>query len=430
MKTKHLIAAAVLAFALPAQANDFSIVNGSAADANNYPWFVTVIAGGGQCGGSVVHPNWVLTAAHCFSSGLLPSNVVVTAGRQRLSESNTGEERTAIRYIVHPDYNKQLNDNDVALIELSSPLTATVVKLAPPANAVADDIALRAVGRGGLAAPGGYLQVQYSLSTSCSDDLSACISEASKNGVSDTDIATTMLLANGLKDPSQGVGYSQLIANVQSLGLSASSVAEIVTAYKSKGLTIADIATTIVDAAAGSDELREVNLPMANYDACQGVYGNLTGNMFCAGSPSAPRDTCQGDSGGPLVVRNAQNTDWLQVGVVSFGATCATTYGVYAKVANYLDWVSQYVPNYEADRVFMWGEAIVPALLQASGSERSTSAYASAGYDYVRYYGASNTALAYTVGDQKVWFYDGVNAPAPLQGTLADWLSQAKAAGY
>lgn len=422
---KRLLAATALAFIQLAHANDFSIVNGSAADAKNYPWFVTVTVGNGQCGGSVVHPNWVLTAAHCFTANTQPSSVVVTAGRQRLSDSNTGEERTAKRFITHPGYSNDTKDNDIALVELATPLTAAVVKLSPPANAVADGASLRVMGRGGLAAPGSYLQEQYSLTTSCSSDLAGCIGEAGKAGVSDINIATTMLLANGLKDPTKGVGYGQLIANVQSLGLSATTVAEIVTAYKSKGLTIVDIATTIVDAAAGSDELREVSLPMANFAACQGVYGSLSNNMFCAGSPSAPLDTCQGDSGGPLVARNAQGTDWLQVGVVSFGAGCATTYGVYAKVANYLDWVSQYVPNYEADRVFMWGEAVAASLLGPAGSERSTTAYAPY---YARVY-ASGKALAYTSSDQKVWYYDGASIAA-LQGTLADWLSQAKASGY
>lgn len=423
MKLGHFAIGALLCITT-AYANDFTIVNGAAADARNYPWFVTVSAGNGQCGGSVIHPNWVLTAAHCFSAGLQPSNVVVTAGRQRLSETDTGEQSTARRYIVHPDYNTRPNDNDVALIELATPLSAAVVKLSPPANTVADGVSLRAVGRGGLAAPAGYLQRQYSLTTSCSDDLAACINEASKAGVSDVDIATTMLLANGLQDPAKGVGYSLLVGNVRSLGLSASTVQEIVTAYKSKGLGILDIANSIVDAASGSDELREVDLPLANFTACQGVYGSLTDNMFCAGSPSAPLDTCQGDSGGPVVVHNAQNSDWLQVGVVSFGVTCATSYGVYAKVSNYLDWVSQYVPNYEADRVFMWGEAVAAAALGPSGAERSTDSYANF---HARVY-SSGKALGYGIGDQQLYYYDGASV-SPL-GAFSGWLAQAKAAGY
>lgn len=426
MKITNIALSALLCISA-AQANDFSIVNGTPSDANNYPWFVTVMSGDGQCGGSVIHPNWVLTAAHCFTAGQQAGTVVVTAGRQLLSNTATGEERTAKRFIVHPAYNSIPNDNDVALIELATPLTAAVVKLAPPAHALVDGVSARAVGRGGLAAPGGYLQSRLRLTTSCSNDLPGCISEATRKGNSDVDIATNLLLANGLNSPSKGVGYSQLISRLQGLGVnigSTASVQDIVSAFAGKGLGIADIASTIVNAASGSDELREVDLPLANFTACQGAYSDLTGNMFCAGSPSAPLDTCQGDSGGPLVVRNRQNSDWLQVGVVSFGVTCATSYGVYAKVSNYLDWVSQYVPNYESDRVFMWGEATATALLGPSGAERSTNAYAPY---YARVY-ASGKALGYNTADQQLWFYDSGSLSS--LGSLSGWLAQAKAAGY
>ena len=55
--------------------------------------------------------------------------------------------------------------------------------------------------------------------------------------------------------------------------------------------------------------------------------------MICAGEEG--RDSCQGDSGGPLVCGGTQ------CGVVSWGIGCAAAGypGVYAEVAQLIDWI-------------------------------------------------------------------------------------------
>ncbi|XP_061572211.1 coagulation factor VII [Cololabis saira] len=66
---------------------------------------------------------------------------------------------------------------------------------------------------------------------------------------------------------------------------------------------------------------------------------NITTNMMCAGKRSGGEDACEGDSGGPLVTRYKKT--WFLTGVVSWGKGCANenSYGVYAKVGNFLDWI-------------------------------------------------------------------------------------------
>lgn len=404
------------------------IVNGTAADATQYPWFVTVVSDGGECGGSLIHARWVLTAGHCVTPGQPVSTVRVITGRQKLSATETGQELTALRFYIHPDYDDYTSDNDIALIELAEDVNGAVVKLAAPALPVAPGTTARAVGHGGLAAPMDYLVDHYSLRTDCNYDFASCILEVKLQGVSETEIVTTLLLANGLGNPTQGIGYRELWTQSQIGGVTQPTVAQLVAAYKSAGKGLLDMAEIILEAAAGSDELREVALPIIADKTCSDSTGfSLTKNMLCAGYKGTPKDTCQGDSGGPLVVRNSQDSDWWQVGVVSYGGACATNYGVYTKVSNYLDWIEQHVPNFVYERLFAWGEATAAAALKPLGNERSQTASLPPATYYARLYPGSDTALGVDIATRVLYFYDGKLSSL----NAADgWIAQAKAAGY
>lgn len=412
-----------------AEANEFAIVNGIPANVSTYPWVVTVYSGQWQCGGSLIQPNWVLTAAHCFDAGETAATVSIVAGRQVLADSTSGREIAAKRLVVHAQFNEGTMDNDIALIELVSPASAQYVKLAPPAQPLASGTTTKAIGRGGLAAPGDYLADQYNLRSDCNASLASCVREAERKRIKDSSIITTMLLANGLGSPSLGIGYTALVNKLQQLGASVGSVPtvdQIISGFASKGYSVSDIANMIADAAF-TDELREVDLPMVDNVTCQNALNtSLTANMICAGYRGTPKDTCQGDSGGPLVASNAQNSDWVEVGIVSWGRTCATNYGLYTKVSNYLDWIGQHIPNIDADRVFMWGENVAAnQVFRATGNERSTDAHAPY---WARLFPASNTGLGVNPADQGLYFYDGISIA--YLGPLSNWLTQAKTAGY
>ncbi|CAL4210613.1 unnamed protein product, partial [Meganyctiphanes norvegica] len=71
-------------------------------------------------------------------------------------------------------------------------------------------------------------------------------------------------------------------------------------------------------------------------------------DQLCAGTDegyeTGGKDACQGDSGGPLYVKETA-TQHVQVGVVSYGAGCASKglSGVYARVGFFLDWIKTQV---------------------------------------------------------------------------------------
>ena len=112
------------------------IIGGQQATAGEWPWQVALIFnqnnpfGSQFCGGSLIDPYWVLTAAHCVD-GWNPANTLhVLSGRQQLSGS-AGEITAVSQIIVHPNYVSSSYDWDVALLKLTQPSSAATISLDP-----------------------------------------------------------------------------------------------------------------------------------------------------------------------------------------------------------------------------------------------------------------------------------------------------------
>ncbi|KAF7204503.1 serine protease 27-like [Nothobranchius furzeri] len=101
------------------------IVGGVAASDGSWPWQVDIQKSGSHvCGGSLITNNWVLSAAHCFPNPSDTSPYTIYLGRYQLNGINSNMVTSSVRQISIPsDYVDPQTGNDVALVQLSAPVT-------------------------------------------------------------------------------------------------------------------------------------------------------------------------------------------------------------------------------------------------------------------------------------------------------------------
>lgn len=178
-------------FASATASAETPILGGTPATIGQYPSVVALELGGGLCTGTLITPDWILTAAHCIQ-GVSVGSVRVLFGTVNINQS-TGVSRSVSAVYPHPLFSQNaLGKRDIGLIKLAAPVTdvapipVNLVKEKAPVGIEVTMVGFGATGTGG----GGSIGIEYIVqqtSVACNafsgsnDDL-LCFSQVSGKG--------------------------------------------------------------------------------------------------------------------------------------------------------------------------------------------------------------------------------------------------------
>jgi len=104
--------------------NTTRIVGGFEAVPGSWPWQAYLKwKHSFTCGGTLIHPEWVLSAGHCFFGGEDPKDWQIVMGEHDDSVEEGWEQVLDVeKVIIHPNYDDDFTDYDFTLVKLANPV--------------------------------------------------------------------------------------------------------------------------------------------------------------------------------------------------------------------------------------------------------------------------------------------------------------------
>ncbi|XP_038209474.1 coagulation factor IX-like [Zerene cesonia] len=284
------------------------IVGGEKARAGTFPYQVSLRKNDTKefhfCGGSIIRPMWIMTAAHC-TFDVNAKDMTVVAGSIKLS---SGGERYKVKQIMnHEDYDNSTFANDIALLKVDEmTYNANVSAIALPDRNTPGYRKGIVTGWGNEQKGNNNRPDNLKLLTSYTITVDTCQLRLEGIGIPVTD-KQICTISSGTTGACQY--YDDVPDKLQVLYLKTVSVEQC-----RKDIMVNN---------------RPSNLP-------------ITDDNVCA-SKEEGAGACRGDSGGPLVANNTQ------IGVVSWGKfICGQGVPeVYAGVYEFRDWILSHIDKDE-----------------------------------------------------------------------------------